>query len=214
MIDPAVGLLPPEFQKRGTTQLQTRVLAFEWHASYFQSLDEWLPDLAPSHNTSGTSSDQFHSVAARMTVLRKFFRENESVRLDKVWVDLRRVTNSTAAPKLKENLTALIEHWPRILNSPVALQLTYGLYKVRRTPGDFYDLTNNGLLVHGDIGKGMELRAWGARMVQHAVWLAQKLPDTTFTPGELVLETRSMIQRGRDQEWFTIGLPPPYPPVW
>ena len=209
----------PQFDKKKTGDHQTKVLAFEWHAEFYESIEPCLPRLpGPSRPVLGYSEDEFHSLALRAALTRKFFYQSDNIRLAEVFTSIEKLTGENE--RISRTLAGFRENLSMIM-SPVAsaiLATEHGA--IESHSNDLMDIILNGLLVHGDIGKGEELRTWDMHTLAQMMWVQWVLPGNTpgrpdfQMPWNLVLSTLGVIRVCRAKKLFQNELPDPYPAVW
>ena len=172
-----------------------RLLLFEWHANHLLS---WVNEFASGTMTwnipRGASTHDFHRAAITVALTRKFYTRSEEIALPNVVRSMRRLYTGSDEG-LRKILNEVEREYQKFLSVPMKVQ---GQGTSADGPDLAYDLMY-GLLIHGDVERGVRLRRRG-RYVLHGSALQQK-------GWEIVVQALRTIEQGRADGTLAIGEP-------
>lgn len=172
-----------------------RLLLFEWHANHLLSwVDEFASGTMTWNIPRGASTHDFHRAAITVALTRKFYTRSEAIALPNVVRSMRRLYTGSD-DGLRRILHEVEREYQKFLSVPMKVE---GHGTSADGPDLAYDLMY-GLLIHGDVERGVRLRRRG-RYVLHASALYQKGWET-------VVQALRTIEQGRADGTLAIGEP-------
>lgn len=188
-------------KKRELRDDEERILHFEWHASHFRSVDNFLPPLPLNSNFMyGMAEDDFHTATIRFAILRKFIMGNEPVRLDRVAVAMEN-RSVGEQPNLVANLAYIRETYKTLTASTMRV----GIDRTLLERDDLYENIVNGLMLHSDVERRDLFDQIHIGTIHREALHQRDLRKA-------VLEMLATVEEGREQGYLDI--PPPYRRIW
>ena len=172
-----------------------RLLLFEWHANHLLSwVDEFASGTMTWNIPRGASTQDFHRAAITVALTRKFYTPGEEIALPSVVRSMQRVYTGSD-DELRNVLKEVEREYRKFLSVPMKVE---GPGTAAEGPDLAYDLMY-GLLIHGDVERGLRLRRRG-RYILHGSALQQKGWET-------VVRALRTIEQGRADGTLAIGEP-------
>ena len=185
----------PRAKLTSTVSDAERLLLFEWHANHLLSwVDEFASGTMTWNIPRGASTQDFHRTAVTVALTRKFYTPSEAIALPNVVRSMERLYTGSD-DGLRTILKEVGREYRRFLSVPMKVE---GQGTAAEGPDLAYDLMY-GLLIHGDVERGVRLRQRG-RYILHGSAVQQKGWET-------VVRALRTIEQCRADGTLSIGEP-------